>query len=201
MTHELGARYSIAGSLGPLRVKTSVAMPRSLKAAHTWRTYTFRPPFSLRPRDAVGEVCMEMTAIRAGPRAGRERARSATVRRSRVKPASRDAAEAGTRDRRTGRHNWLNLRASGVFLPPAAGGPARTRLDMIGLDAPLWVGCDRGYCAPGLRRPHRRRDDGLRRAHTCTGRLGRGERRHHASRRPAARRHPVRAELHGVPRG
>src|SRR2546428_173965 len=43
----------------------SVAMPRSLKALATSRTYTFRPPFAFRPKEAVGEVCMEMTAIRA----------------------------------------------------------------------------------------------------------------------------------------
>src|SRR2546423_1950288 len=106
MTREFGARFSTVGSSEDwTRVKTSVAIPRSLNAAQTSRTYTLSPPFAFWPSGAVGEVCMDMTATRIrASRSELNRARSATVGRSRVEPASRDAAEPGPRDRRTGTH-------------------------------------------------------------------------------------------------
>src|SRR5439155_4350933 len=62
-----------------------------------------------------------MTAIRREARSGVKEAILATVRRSRVKPASRNAAKAGTRDRRTATHNR--------YKPTSSGGiPARTRV-------------------------------------------------------------------------
>ena len=70
-------------------VKMSVAIPRSLNAVQISRTYTFRPPLAFCPSDAVGEVCMDMTAIRLeAARSSINRVGSATVGRSRVKPAS-----------------------------------------------------------------------------------------------------------------
>src|SRR6267378_7596560 len=95
MTRDSGARVSMAGSSGDWqRVNTSVAIPRSLKAVQTSRTYTLRPPLAFSPGEAVGDVCMEITASRL--EAGRleiRALRSATIGRSRVKPAPRDAAE------------------------------------------------------------------------------------------------------------
>src|SRR6266851_111822 len=79
-------------------------MPRSLKALQTSRTYTLRPPLAFSPNEAVGEVCMDMTAIRLGARSEINLVGSATVGRSRVEPAPRDAAKPRTRDRRAGRH-------------------------------------------------------------------------------------------------
>src|SRR2546430_5287310 len=90
MTHEFAASDSRAGSLGPRRVKTSDAMPRSLKAAHTSLTYTLSPPFALWPSEAVGDVCMEMTATRRGARLRINSRFSATICRSRVKPRSEE---------------------------------------------------------------------------------------------------------------
>src|SRR5438477_1850149 len=99
-------------------------MPRSLNAVQISWTYTFKPPLALLPRDAVGEVCMEMTAIRGAARPVTGPASSATVRRSRVKPASGNAAEAGAGDRRARTQNWKNLRRPAVF-PPNGGNGAR----------------------------------------------------------------------------
>src|SRR5437588_12971186 len=107
MTRDKAARDSLSGSSGDYRrVNASVAMPRSLNAVQISWTYTFKPPLALLPRDAVGEVCMEMTAIRGAARPVTGPVSSATVRRSRVKPASGNAAEAGAGDRRARTHNW-----------------------------------------------------------------------------------------------
>src|SRR5713226_5922164 len=78
---------------------------------------------------------MDMTAIRLVARSEINLAGSATVCRSRVEPAPRDAAKPGTRDRRTGRHiplkptrfpaiPWPGLPATrgGRPRPKAAGG-------------------------------------------------------------------------------
>jgi len=99
-----------------------VAIPRSLKAVAISWTYTLRPPLAFWPGEAVGEVCMDMTAIRLGTRSEIRRVSSATVCRSRVEPASRDADKAGTRDRQATAHNRLNLRGIAVFpYEPGAG--------------------------------------------------------------------------------
>src|SRR6266851_10052833 len=97
-------------------------MPRSLKALQTSRTYTLRPPLAFWPKDAVGEVCIDMTAIRRCELRSRvNRDGSATVCRSRVEPAPRDAAKPGTRDRRTGAH-ITSKRTRFLAIPADAGG-------------------------------------------------------------------------------
>src|ERR1700686_3603662 len=66
---------------------------------------------------------------------------SATVSRSRVKPAPRDAAEAGTRDRRTGTHTPKNLRGSSLFPQ----GPRSPRLPASSRDPRSGARIEAGY--------------------------------------------------------
>src|SRR5439155_11434118 len=62
-------------------------------------------PAACWPRGAVGEVCMDMTAIRMrAERSDESSVSSATVRRSRVEPASGDAGKTRSGDRRTRTH-------------------------------------------------------------------------------------------------
>src|SRR5579872_7544538 len=70
---------------------------------------------------------MDTTAMRMfASRSPVIRPASATVSRSRVEPAPRDAAKPRSRDRRTGTHlRLLNLRRGGVFPSGAAAVPAR----------------------------------------------------------------------------
>src|SRR5260370_26108090 len=63
------------------------------------------PPAACWPSGAVGEVCMDTTAIRMrAVRSDDSSASSATVRRSRVEPAPGDAGETRSGDRRTRTH-------------------------------------------------------------------------------------------------
>src|SRR6266700_6702033 len=195
MTRERGASGSIAGSSGDcLRVKMSVAMPRSLNADATSRTYTFRPPFPFWPRDAVGEVCMDTTAIRRVARSEISRSGSATVRRSRVEPASGDAAEAVTGDRRARAHNRYNLRDGGLFPPE----PGRTGTDIIfGVDAGA-QNAAAGAGSRGLFHPDWGLHPGRQLAVTVRKRL---PQRGSSAGRPREGCHAVRSELHDLSRG
>src|SRR6266568_5755948 len=102
------------------------------------------PPLACWPRGAVGDVCMEMTAIRMrAVRSDESSVSSATVRRSRVEPASGDAGKSRSGDRRTRPHIALKL-TSFQPIPPRYPSPAlRERVGVRGVIRAASIEADR----------------------------------------------------------
>src|SRR5260370_38620624 len=99
---------------------------------------------------------MDMTAIRLGARPEINLVGSATVCRSRVEPAPRDAAKPGTRDRRTGAH--IALKRTRFQAIPCLASPPRgeaasragRRGDPSGREAGGGAGVSAGMILGGL---------------------------------------------------
>src|SRR4029077_20959569 len=86
------------------------------------------PPAACWPSGAVGEVCMDTTAIRMhAERSDESFSSSATVRRSRVEPAPGDAGETRSGDRRTRPH--IAVKPTRFQAIPAGGGSIRQQIE------------------------------------------------------------------------